>query len=211
MFESIKNIIRGSILYDLIRPYLQKNQYRDWLKKGRPAPAPSLATQIVVRDYAAKFSIVTLVETGTFYGDMVNAQKNIFRNIFSMELDENLAKKAQKRFAGDKHIKILQGNSRDLLQEVIKQVSGPCLFWLDAHFSGGITARGDVETPIIQELTCILDNRTEEDVILIDDARCFVGQNDYPTIKELRDLILKKRPHWIFETKDDIIRSHKKI
>lgn len=100
MLKLIKDTIRNSFLYDLIRPVLQKRQYRNWIKNGKTGAAPSLETQRVVREYAKKFSVKTLIETGTFRGDMVNAQKNIFDNIFSIELDENLAKKAQKRFAG---------------------------------------------------------------------------------------------------------------
>jgi hypothetical protein len=211
MFASIKNIIRNSLFYDLIRPMLQEKQFQEWIKSGRPAPAPSMQTQRVVKEYAIKFSTKTLVETGTFRGDMVNAQKDMFSRIYSVELDERLAKKAQKRFSGFKHIKIFQGNSADMLPGIIKQASEPYLFWLDAHFSGGVTARGDVDTPIIQELRCILDNRTADDVILIDDARHFVGLNDYPTIQELRDFILKNRPDWVFEIKDDIIRTHRNI
>jgi len=209
MFASFKNMIRKSFLYDLIRPILQEKQFRKWIEGGRPAPAPSIQTQRVAKEYAIKFSTKILVETGTFRGDMVNAQKDIFSRIYSVELDERLAKKAQKRFSGFEHIKILHGNSADILPGIIRQASEPYLFWLDAHFSGGITARGNVDTPIIQELRCILDGRTADDVILIDDARHFVGLNDYPTIQELRDFILKKRPDWIFEIKDDIIRAHR--
>jgi len=210
MFESIKNIIRNSLLYELIRPVLQKWQLWNWQRNGRPAPAPSLETQRVVRKYARRFSIDTLVETGTFRGDMVNAQRNVFSRIFSVELDEKLAGKAQKRFAEYEHISILQGNSINVLPEIMKEVKGPCLFWLDAHFSGGITARAGADTPIMQELRYIIENSTGEHVILIDDARCFVGRNDYPTEEELREFILKNRPNWVFEIKDDIIRTHKK-
>ena len=211
MFESIKNVLRNSLLYDLIRPVLQRRQYRNWIKEGKTGAAPSLETQRVVREYAKKFSIKTLVETGTFRGDMVNAQKNIFDKIFSIELDENLARKAQKRFAGLNHIAIYQGDSIKVLPEIMKQTTGTCLFWLDAHFSGGITAKTDVDVPIMQELKCLFDNSDGDHVTLIDDARNFVGLNDYPTIEELRDFILSKRPDWIFEIKDDIIRTHKKI
>jgi hypothetical protein len=86
------------------------------------------------------------------------------------------------------------------------------LFWLDAHYypnSGGTTAKGELETPIIKELHCILNHPVEGHVILIDDAREFPGRNNYPTIAQLQDLIVKRHPNRAFEVKDDIIRIHK--
>ena len=210
MSRFVKNMLRNSFLYDLIRPVLQKKQYRDWIENGKTGAAPSLETQRVVREYAKEFSTKTLIETGTFRGDMVNAQKNIFDKIFSIELDENLAQKAQKRFAGLNHITIYQGDSIKVLPEIIKQITGNCLFWLDAHFSGGITAKTNVDTPIIQELKYIFENTTANHVILIDDARHFVGANDYPTVDQIRDIVLANRPDFIFEVKDDVMRITKK-
>lgn len=210
MIKSVKNILRNSPLYDLVRPVLQKRQYRSWIRSGKMGAAPSLETQRIVREYAELFSIKTMVETGTFRGDMVNAQRNLFDKIFSIELDENLARKAQKRFRNLKHISIYQGDSVKVLPEIIKQIDVACLFWLDAHFSGGITAKSDVDTPIIKELSCIFDNCYQDYVILIDDARHFVGRNDYPTIEQLKERALQRHPDWNFEVKDDIIRIHSK-
>jgi hypothetical protein len=84
------------------------------------------------------------------------------------------------------------------------------LFWLDGHYSGGITAKGPLDTPIVKELDSILNHSVTGHVILIDDARCFVGENDYPTIDELREILHTERPRWVFEVKDDIIRIHEK-
>jgi len=80
------------------------------------------------------------------------------------------------------------------------------LFWLDAHYSRGITARGNRDTPIWQELQTILSHPVKRHVVLIDDARCFNGTNDYPTIEEIRDLLVKRAPHYSIETKKDIVR-----
>src|SRR5262249_2110956 len=91
-------------------------------------------------------------------------------------------------------------------------ITEPCLFWLDAHYSGSHfgcqTARGPRDTPIIQELEHILTHPIMSHVVLIDDARLFNGHNDYPTATELRDFIASRRPDWGVEIKDDIIRVH---
>ena len=44
---------------------------------------------------------------------------------------------------------ILQGDSTDVLPEVVEKMDEPTLFWLDGHYSGGITASGEQETPIV--------------------------------------------------------------
>ena len=93
----------------------------------------------------------------------------------------------------------------------MSNIKKPCLFWLDAHYSGKGTAKEDVITPIIYELQCILNSSNLNHVILIDDARFFIGKNGYPTIKELKEIIFSKSSDWTFVVKNDIIRIHKKF
>lgn len=44
----------------------------------------------------------------------------------------------------------------------------------------------------------------------IDDARCFTGENDYPSLKTLGQFIFEAHPGWVFYVKDDIIRTYSK-
>lgn len=69
--------------------------------------------------------------------------------------------------------------------------------------------KSDLNTPIINELTHIFNHKIEGHVILIDDARCFNGADDYPTIKELQNFIKEKMPLLKLSVEDDIIRIHK--
>lgn len=79
---------------------------------------------------------------------------------------------------------------------------------MDGHYSGFETAKGDLETPIKLELEIILNSEYEH-VILIDDARLFIGENDYPTIEELKKYILSKNNSLTVNIIDDIIRVFK--
>jgi len=45
-------------------------------------------------------------------------------------------------------------------------------------------------------------------VILIDDARCFNGEGDYPNIKQLKAYIKGKNENYHIEVKHDIIRCY---
>jgi hypothetical protein len=186
-----------------------EQKYIEWKKSGSVLPMPHFGKQRVVREYAEKFAPAVFVETGTYTGHMVYAMLTKFDEIYSIELDHTLAEKAKKKFAGYRHVHIVQGESGELLPQILKEITKPCLFWLDARWSGGATAKGELETPIMQELQCILNHPiVERHVVLIDDARCFTGENGYPTLEALENFILDFCPDWIFEVEHDIIRAH---
>jgi hypothetical protein len=181
---------------------------REWERQGRPSPPPHVVKEELIRDYAKAFRTNVLIETGTYLGDMVHAMKKTFARIVSFELDEKLAAQARERFAGDKHVEIVQGDSGKLLGNYLATINEPCLFWLDGHYSGGITAKGSLETPIKNELQSILSHPVTGHVVLIDDARCFTGENDYPTIDELQQFVKAQKPDWKFSVDTDAIRIH---
>jgi len=159
--------------------------YINWLIKGKPVPPPDYVKEKIIKKYAFRFSPKVFIETGTCCGDKVNAFKYLFLKIISIELDKELYKQAKQRFKDYSNIEIIQGDSSEILPKILPGIRGTILFWLDAHYSGGITARGKKETPILNELKAILNNHPKENIILIDDARLFVGKNDYPTVDEL--------------------------
>ena len=53
----------------------------------------------------------------------------------------------------------------------------------------GITAKADIDTPIVEELKAVFQHPIKNHVILIDDARLFVGADDYPTIEGLKEIV----------------------
>lgn len=177
----------------------------DWEKKGKPSPPPHIVKQLTIEKFQKKFRINILVETGTFLGDMVESQKEHFKKIISIELSENLFRKAEKKFRDYSHIEIIQGDSGTILPSIISKLNEPALFWLDGHYSGGITAQGSKECPIPEELNAIFKSDLPH-VILIDDARLFNGTHDYPTIDEINALIVRYNKKFLLVIDDDIIR-----
>lgn len=133
----------------------------------------------------------TFVETGTFRGDTVEAMRQRFRAIWSIELGHDLALAAQRRFARWPHIQIIEGDSATVLPTVLPQIKGPALFWLDGHWNGDdLTAPG--RHPLMDELRAVLA-RGESDVILIDDVRMF-GTGDYPSLEMVAALVAPANP-----------------
>jgi hypothetical protein len=159
-------------------------------------------------EYQKRFSLNILIETGTYLGEMVSAMRNHFKKIYSIELGKELYDQAVKRFRNEKHITILNGDSGAVLVQILQEIHAPCLFWLDAHYSAGITAKGDIDTPVAQELQIILNHEIKNHVILIDDARAFTGENGYPTVETLKEVIDSKKNNYHLEILDDIIRIY---
>lgn len=122
-------------------------------------------------------------ETGTWKGDGVaHAQKIGFKRIYSSEIIPEIADRAKKRFAHDKSIEILLGNSTEVLRNTLGSIPGNCIFWLDAHFPGAeegleqYNAFEDesVKLPLEEEILAIKAIRPGfRDVILIDDLRIY--------------------------------------
>ena len=202
----VGQIYRSCGLFDAVHYVRLRRGMWQWEKKGKPTKVPHLVKQRAVRQYATLFGCAVLVETGTLLGDMVYACRHVFREIHSIELDEALYRRARERFRRYSQIRFHHGDSAEVLPRVVAGLSEPVLFWLDAHYSGGITARGPVDTPIAAELQAIFEHPDGRHVVLIDDAHEFVGENGYPTIGDLRALVEAFRPNLFVEVLDNIIR-----
>lgn len=146
-------------------------------------------------------------ETGTFLGKTTLAMADVFDHCYTIEYDSALYEKAKASFVGRNNITAYLGDSGKLLGEILGKVSEPAIFWLDAHYSGGITGRAEADTPIERELSVIFSHAVKGHVILIDDARCFVGRHNYPRIRSL--VKLASRNGYQLKIRDDIIRIYK--
>lgn len=201
----LKSIIPDIILERRRRQWV-KTQLEQWHYNGCQLPAPHIVKQITIAYYQKRFSISTLIETGTYMGDMIEAQKKRFKKIYSIELSAYLNEKAKNRFSRDKNIELFLGDSGQVLPTLLKVINEPAIFWLDGHYSKGITAKGIKNCPIWEELNAIFENSKFENVLLIDDARLFIDKGDYPSIEKLTAYIKNKNNKYDVEIKNDIIR-----
>lgn len=184
--------------------FQQKREFKRW-KPGN-FPIPRIQKQQIIKDFQKRFGINVLIETGTYLGEMIFAQKENFHKIFSIEIDHGLYKRAAKIFAPFKHIKIIEGDSSEKLEEVLRSLNGPALFWLDGHFSGGVTSQGYKPTPVLEELKLIMKHKCKKHIILIDDAGIFDGNNGHPKISEIQKIV--KHSYENFDLEDNIIRVY---
>jgi len=203
--KAYSNFLRQMPFYDALKALGHYPDYWYWKLRGEPRRIPHLLKQRTVREYGEKFGLRTLVETGTYYGEMVSAMKSRFDFIYSIEQDAALAEAAKQKFSGDPKIKILQGDSKDLLPEIIKTLQRPALFWLDAGYYGWAGRQGD-QGRLGVELQAILRHSIKGHVILMDDADGLNGQNGAPTVAEVTQRIEKDFPGHNVSVAHNILR-----
>jgi hypothetical protein len=175
------------------------------MRTGFIGAAPHPIKMMVVGSYLKQFSLDNFVETGTFHGDTLGYIAKSGVRCTSIELSKQLYQDACIRFKRYKNVKLVQGDSGTRIPELLHEISKPTLFWLDGHYSSGITASAKIHTPISAELKAILSHPIKQHVILIDDARCFDGTGDYPHLDELMQVI-REDGNYSVECSTDIIR-----
>jgi len=178
-----------------------------WLCQGRRMPLPPLLKRRQVLAWARAAGAEVFVETGTYLGDTVAAARHRFRRVYSIEISPRYHLRALERFQGCAEVEILPGDSSDVLPELLSRpefAGVRAAFWLDGHYSGGNTGRGDCVTPILAELGPVL--RRRRDCVMVDDARLFTGTDGYPSLETLRTFVARARPDLTMQVEKDIIR-----
>jgi hypothetical protein len=202
--KAFRKLLQRTPLYGLYKTLGHYPDYWYWKLRGEPVRSPHLLKQRAVCEYAERFRLRILVETGTYYGEMVAAMKSRFDRIYSVEYDHQLAQRAQKKFARHPHIQIIEGDSQQVVPELLKTLSQPALFWLDAGYYGWAGLQGNRQR-LTSELEAILRHSAKH-VVLMDDARGLNGQNGAPTVDELKERIQSEFPGRKVEVKHDILR-----
>lgn len=195
---------RRSPIYRMLRANRHRAEFRRWDRNGRKSTPPHLVKQRLIRRYAAQYRCSTLVETGTFRGDMLLAMLHDFRSLYSIELHPGLYDRARRLFLHEPRVRLFQGDSGEKIGDVLKELNEPAIFWLDGHFSAGNTARAELDTPVMAELGQVLRHRIPNHVVLIDDARLFNGQNDYPTLESVKSCV-SRFGNFQITVEDDVI------
>lgn len=183
----------------------QKQELEQWEREGRPVPPPHVIKQKNLLDAATKYNVKVLVETGTYLGEMIEAMAPHFDRIYSIELSDLLHAKAKRRFKNRDNIYLIHGDSGKELKNLLAVLKQPAVFWLDGHYSAGITAKGEKDTPIYEELEHIFNAKDLGHVIIIDDARCFGPDPGYPSLDDVKKFIKIHRAHANIEERFDSI------
>jgi len=130
--------------------------------------------QTASKDLFQKYMNPIFIESGTYYGDGVQMALDAgFETVYSIELDEKLYVYCVDRFKDKANVHIIFGDSHLVLDDLLSKITSPSTFWLDGHWAGEGTARGEYESPLIKELEAIGRHYIKTHTILIDDLRCW--------------------------------------
>jgi len=164
---------------------LLRREYKRWIDAGCPSPPPDSVKTRIIETFLASGPRI-FIETGTLTGatlDRIARLPGVF--CYSIEIEARLFSRAKNVFRDRPNIELILGDSALALPPLLENLAEPALFWLDGHYSGGISGRGECDTPIAAELDAILAHPRKDHRILIDDARLFDGTGGYPRLSEL--------------------------
>ena len=139
---------------------------------------------IQVKNVLDFYNIDNFVETGTGAAEVVRSISNIKSdlNIHTIEIIEEIFNKNKISHSYLTNVNWHLGQSSEVMPEILPQLEGNTLFWLDAHFPGadfGLASYGDEEDldkrlPLRSELEIIVKGRdVSNDVFVIDDLRVY--------------------------------------
>ena len=167
-----------------------------------------LSKAFLVVQIGHRLGCTDIIETGSFLGQSAYIFSGSFDSVHTIEADERLHKASaswiESQTASRSRVHCYCGNSSSILPslEMIRQ--NRVLFFLDAHFSTGITSNKYGICPLIDELDSIF-SYFDKPVLVIDDLRC-MSSPGYPSIED----ILARIPRgYIIEIMHDQLISYK--
>lgn len=166
-------------------------------------PFPNFVKQKLFESHNSKDTI--WVETGTFKGETTQFLAKISKYVYTIEPSEKYFKYANTVLADFSNVNIIYGSSEDCLEETLIEIENSSVvnFWLDGHWSGGETFRGELDTPIELELKIISKyiDKFQKVTVLVDDIRLFEKKNQlidgtYPDKSVLIEWAIQNRLNW---------------
>ncbi len=157
---------------------------------------------LIIRSLSRRTRSDTLIETGTYTGVMAYYFSFQFDRVYTIELDPRMARRASQFLACRKNVSVLQGDVEELLEPTLQNLpEGRVLLFLDAHYCGEETARGEVSDPIIQELEVASRYLDKIGGIVIDDFRTFGTEPDTPSKSSVLNCVEQIFPNEQFDTR----------
>ena len=139
---------------------------------------------IQVKNVLDFYNIDNFVETGTGKAEVVQSISKIKSNlnIHTIEIMEEIYNENKISHSYLTNVNWHLGQSSEVRPEILPQLEGNTLFWLDAHFPGadfGLASYGDEQDfdkrlPLRSELELIVKGRNvSDDIFVIDDLRIY--------------------------------------
>lgn len=164
----------------------------------------------IVLQFMNNGKIENFVETGTYKGGTSFWAAAHFKNVYTIEIDPVISKTTASQPNCPTNISFFIGNSKEVLPSIVNSLKGRSIFWLDGHWCNVSTYGKEEECPLLDELKAI--SHLQDAVILIDDARAFLGPMPPPHDSKLwpriDQIILQSKqlfPSHLITICDDVI------
>ena len=180
---------------------LRARKLFSWYTKSKCAPpAPHFVKQAVLLRHGTKDC--AWIETGTHIGLTTKLLSSRYREVHTIEPSDKLISIAKMNLRNASNVVFYHGSSEKYLEIALSSVAGDVCLWLDGHYSGAGTFKGDLESPIIFELGLIEKylHGLKSAVIMIDDIRCsHLDPQNYPSLDFYVQWANRNNLNWIIE------------
>jgi len=159
-----------------------------WGASGYRIPSPPMVKRAAIRRNAVHGG--TFVETGTFFGDTSAYACRFSTKVITLEPARELYEAAVRRFSRKRpQVELINATSEEAFPGLVPRLEGDITFWLDGHYSGGITYEGEQHTPLLRELECIGPHvgRFGRLAVLVDDIHACGTNPAYPPMSMVLD------------------------
>jgi hypothetical protein len=193
-------------------PQLHADTLLEWQFNGSVGPMPHALKMLHVIYYVRRTGAKTLVETGTLRGETAEAVARACPDVqvITIENSRECYDQSMERLKAYPNVRQILADSSEIMASLLPTLRTPVVFWLDAHYSGGITVRNNdgKTTAVNGELNALINAWRPDYTILIDDARHFGAptHGHYPHIDNLEAMAKEKFPGTAFSVHNDIIR-----
>lgn len=175
----------------------------------------------VINEFLKEIEIDVLVELGTAGGASTIEAAKHFKEVITVELNEDRPKYDQSLT----NVQWINGNSIDVLPEIInelidyKEKNSPkdhryAMFFIDSHFDGDKPKDSPYKDCYLLEELEIISRYAQDAIIIIDDARLFLGNppqpnnaKEWPTVQEIFSFLESSFQYHYFTIIDDYIIS----
>lgn len=145
------------------------------------------------------------VETGSYTGNTIQKALDAgFKNVISFEITQKYYDICKERFKNNKNVKLILGDSYQLMFDSIKKINTPITFFLDAHLCDNDTDYSTVagKCPLLYELDQIKKHSLKNHTILIDDVRLCRPEHFGITLDDIKNKILSINSKYVFTFED---------
>jgi hypothetical protein len=152
----------------------------------------------LLRRVQTLYKLPYFVETGTFQGSTPKSLHSLFERLWTIELDDSLFERTRRRLKAYPNVVCLHGDGKEELKKVIPLLDGPAPFWLDGHYSGLGTAKGEISAPLLEELSIVMQSPIKGHVIAIDDMSDFCQRERNTPLSKIMAALEQLDPNYKF-------------